>query len=421
MVDQSPENRAPDDAHFWDTLVEETTGDTPNGHNDLTVTINSLLEAQVDLEAIDSAISTIVEHDPDFSPQHIVAQVEALYLQLETLLRSGNTALLDRAISPAFRTKWDELVQVWNAPDVTSLFDAHALPHITLAAAYSDTLHDIIAVDLLVNEWETYLNRRVSQRWIFMRASSTSPDASIWNTPRCANCGAPIPDPPSATCHFCGASLEDTFFPWVLVGERDFPASELSNLVHHFIFDRTKLTNGLFAIHHLDPSFTPQETTEQLEQIVRLVRDSIRTTSDAAVLPHLTVGGTRWWSKVHDQLHVSTDLSLLVAEQDPSVSYIAAYGDDNIEILTIKAGNTGLMTQTGTTNPSLLFRFVRLHVTDIASGHALQRTCPNCGAPCPFSAASSHCPYCSYDLAEAAGSWKLDCMYPILIVPMEID
>ncbi len=420
MADDAEHQSTTSDAAFWDGLVAETKGPPPDTGSAVPGIISSLLEEPVDLEAIDRAVSAIIQHDPDFSSQHFVAQVEALYLQIETLLRSGNSALLDRAISPAFRTTWDGLVQRWSSDGTVSLFDAHALPHVTIAAAFADDHHDIIAVDLLVNEWETFLRQRISQRWVFVRTRSDSPDAALWNTPRCANCGAPIPDPAPAVCQFCNAPLANTFFPWVLASERDFPAPELSNLVHHFSFDRAKLTDGIFAIHELDSTFTPQGVLPQLGEIVHCVRESIRTGSDASLLPHLSVGGARWWAQVHGDLHLSPDAPQLEAEKDPSLSIVAAYADDNIEILTMKVGDTAIMTGDGTTNPSLLFRFIRLHITDIASGKARQRTCPNCGAPSSPTAESHTCPYCGFDLAESAGSWKLDCMYPILIVPAEL-
>ena len=157
-----------------------------------------------------------------------------------------------------------------------------------------------------------------------------------------------------------------------------------------------------------------------LTALVHTVQASVRTSSDAALLPHLSVGGARWWKEVHAQLHLSPEQHESAAETEPSLSLVAAYGDDNIEILTMNARDTGIVTESGTTSSSILFRFVRLHITDIASGNALQRSCPNCGAPCALTADARKCPYCGFDLVESAGTWKLDCMYSMLIMPVEL-
>jgi len=199
----------------------------------------------------------LVERDPGFNLQHLEDRVSVMFWRMRAAEFYRDEKYAAPVLAPEFREKFIKSMQsnfrYWKDPAVgqVELVDAGTtagMDRLRVMVRWSGTLID------KVGGRETVLREQTiyTQLYLLVRDANvlTNP-VNTFTSAGCPSCGAPISVNESGECSYCGATLTNGKFDWVLESVERF-SPEMA---------RTHLTN-VAALRQAAPSVIPKIRAE---------------------------------------------------------------------------------------------------------------------------------------------------------------
>jgi hypothetical protein len=176
-----------------------------------------------------AGIASIRAHDPAFSEEVFLAQVERLFFAVLEAWTELKPALSQGVMAPVIWEEQRAQIEAYRAAGKRNLLDGLSLTSANVAGALSDGRIDTLTVRINAGSSDYDLDgggrlvcgsRAVApwtEDWIFQRPATlaTTPPGSIVSQ-ECPNCGARVTVDVTSICPYCGAAVISGRFGWLL-------------------------------------------------------------------------------------------------------------------------------------------------------------------------------------------------------------
>lgn len=376
-------------------------------------------------------LQAIKAADPGFEPESFLQRAEMTFLLVQR-------AYQDRDVGAARPYLTPQLWQTW-AEQVRYLAEQHQRPVLenlnvrgleVLEATHgpqgdSVRVHfDFVAAIHFLDDRDLSLisgsreDQRYGEDWTFWRAPGTRTSSSGDTTAlKCPSCGGLLQLGEDGLCKFCGADIASGRYDWVVAEIRQDLFRGVRTAAGLGL-DELDPATGIAAIKRDDPEFDESAFLERVGRaffaLEQAWQDRDLTASRAFMSPGLYLG---WSTQVKQliELHRKNVLEgLRIEEISPvKVTHGAAFDDITVRITATCADyevdeETGRIVF-GSREPTTFteyWTFQRGRGVKTTARGALEKVCPNCGAPLEINQ-FGECRYCKAAVTSGRFDWVL--------------
>lgn len=169
--------------------------------------------------------------DSSFSESKFLDDVSNLYVRMQNCWTDKNLEPVRPQLTPELFAKSDRQLAAYRSSGQTNRIERISVLDTRIVGCDSDDTNDIITVqltsrivDYVVKDSDGSLVRGdrnkelfMTYQWTFLRSlgKKTQAESGV-DSKHCPNCGAPIDLNRSAVCGYCGATVTDDDYDWVL-------------------------------------------------------------------------------------------------------------------------------------------------------------------------------------------------------------
>jgi predicted lipid-binding transport protein (Tim44 family) len=369
--------------------------------------------------------------DPEFEPESFLQKAEMAYLLVKRAYQDRNVHAARAFLSPQLWQQWSQDVDLLIAnrqrpvlenlnvrglevldvshPDQGDMIQVHV--DVVAAPHYDDDQTG----KLLSGTTE---DQRFAEVWEFWRAPGAKTVVSGGATAsKCPNCGGLLKLNDDGKCDWCGADIASGKYDWVVTGWQaaSFRGVRTADTLG---LDQLDPATGIASLTAEDPAFDVKAFMQRVQQafytLQQAWQDRDLEASRAFMSPGLYLG---WSSQVQQliQLHKKNVLEGLRIDDLRLDSMVHGKVFDDLTVrVTATCADYEVDEQTGkmifgSREPSFFtefWTFQRSRGAQTTGRSALDKVCPNCGAPLDMNQIGE-CRYCKAAVTSGRFDWVL--------------
>ncbi|HET6252295.1 MAG TPA: Tim44 domain-containing protein, partial [Tepidisphaeraceae bacterium] len=385
-------------------------------------TSSNVPAATLDDSEKQSAISSLVQHDPNFDEQAFYQRVGVAFNKIQAAWCAQNLSVVRPFISDGVHERFTLQFSEQKAEGWHDQMDNIQVQDIEIAELRSDGLFDELSVRIAASALDYRVSLASGKRlggatapdqfvevWSFLRhrGAVTQPGKSGLIEGNCPNCGAPVELNQSANCTHCKAMLRSGQYDWVL--------SEITQEVE-WDGERHGQLPGVAALRNTDPEFNAVELEDRASVMFwrKATADRI-----GKIDPLRKAASEAFCQAYAPAIHPSPDghRQFFADCAIGSVQLLGVMSAASGDRAVVEVRWSGKLVGLWTNQPPRVLEENHLEYTLLVlwraagtktdSGKGISSAhCPNCGAP-ESNDASNACEFCGAVLNDGAHGWIL--------------
>jgi predicted lipid-binding transport protein (Tim44 family) len=369
--------------------------------------------------------------DPEFEPESFMQKAEMAYLLVKRAYQDRNVHAARAFLSPQLWQQWSQEVNQLTANHqrpVLENLNVRGLEALDIAHPDQGDMiqvhFDVVAATHFDDDQTgkrlsgTTEDQRFGEVWEFWRAPGAKTVASGGATAsKCPNCGGLLKLNEDGKCDWCGADIASGKYDWVVAGWQG-AAFRGVRTADALGLDQLDPATGIATLTAEDPAFDVNAFMQRVQQafltLQQAWQDRDLEASRSFMSPGLYLG---WSSQVQQliQLHKKNILEGLRLDDLRLDSVIHGKVFDDVAVrVTATCADYEVDEQTGkmifgSREPSFFtefWTFQRSRGAQTTGRSALDKVCPNCGAPLEMNQIGE-CRYCKAAVTSGRFDWVL--------------
>ncbi len=378
-----------------------------------------------------SGLDAIAAADPDFEAESFLQRCEMVLFLVKQAYQERNVHQ-GRAYlaSPLYET-WKAEVEKLQSTTEHWLFENLNVRSLHVVSAEqggereSITVHfDLVSDNKLIDDETGRAVRdsgediRYGERWTFTRAADARTVVSGGVVAqKCPNCGALLDLHEDGTCNYCGVDVASGRYDWTVsrIESAGFSGIQAADSLG---LQKLSPEEGLALLKGADPAFDDQEFERRAAQAFMALQEAWQGRDLDAARAFMSPGLYLSWSaqvKQLIELHKINRLDGLRIDQMEPVRVIHGNAFDDLTVrVTATCADYEVDERTGriifgSRTPSTFseyWTFQRSVDAKTTDKHAIDKVCPNCGAPLQINEIGE-CRYCHAAVTSGRFDWVL--------------